>query len=437
MVVTAEPVRASRGPGTHLGARTRATPVRLRLVAVELVVLTLLMGLVAGLAANDRHASSAAAWHSAEPLLVDAQAIDTSLSDADTTAGGSFLQGRLEPAALQARYMSDLSQASASLATASQQAGTDPTVTTSIATLAEDVPMYTSLVSTATFNERQGFYPLAAAYLAEANNLMRARILPAAARLYAVEVAQLAGDEGHAVAAWPVVVSGLLLMVLLGSLIAVQRWLSRHFRRTLNVPLAVATVIVIVLGLWFLVAVLSQGSGVDRASADGSGPVALYTQARIRALEMRGDDELTLLTRDSVAEYQEDYSTAAAHLQRALAVAATGAGPAEHAQLTRIAGAFHAYGATHARIRRLDTSGDLGGAVALASGTGPTDLPAVSERLDAVLADGIGSSQQAFDDAMSGATGDIAALLWAIAVFSVLAAALVLIGIEPRMAEYR
>ena len=107
------------------------------------------------------HTATSAASQTAEPLVVEAQAIDTYLSDADTTAAGSFLQGQLQPASLRTRYMTDVAHASASLAARGPGGGSDPAVASAIRSVAVNLPIYTGLVQTATFNERQGYYPLA------------------------------------------------------------------------------------------------------------------------------------------------------------------------------------------------------------------------------------------------------------------------------------
>ena len=439
MALTVAPPATSGAPiRRRIGAATKSsTPTRLRLIAVGCAGLTLLAGVVGMVTVSTRHAATVAAWQTAEPLTVDAQAIDTSLADADTTAAGSFLGGQVESGALHARYLADLAQASSTLAGTAQQVGSDPALAASLRTITTGLPTYTGLVATATLEQRQAHYPLAAAYMAEASNLMRTEILPAAAHLYATERARLAADQATAVGSWSVWLTGLLLLALLGSLLVAQRWMSRTFRRRVNVPLAVATLLVLVAGVWFAVAVTAQGVGVDSAGVDGSGPVGTYTQARILALELRADDELTLLSRDSVSSYQADYGTAAAHLVRLLTEPASGVSPSERTGLSTASGAYDGYRLAHDQIRRTDTVGDLVGAVRQASATGPTDLPAVSVRLDQTLAQDIASSQQTFDQGMAGAAGDIGGLVWMVGGLALLAAALIVLGVRPRIGEYR
>ncbi len=437
VVVAAQPFEATRKTINRMTSRAASTPGRLRLISVSLALLTLVTGAVAALAVSTRQAATAASWQGAEPLLVKAQSVDTALSDADTTVAGSFLKGRIEPASLRQRYLTDIADASAALAAAAQEAGHDPVVAASIRTLSVDLPVYTGIVQTATFNERQGSYPLAAAYLAEANALMRAKILPAASFVYDTERGALAGDQSGALRAWLVWLAVLFVIALVVSLVATQRWLSNRFRRTVNVPLLITTGLVVILGVWSAVGLLAQDAGVDRARAEGSVPVAAFTTARILATQARGDDELTLLTRDSVSSYQSDYDSVAGSLHRVLAEPGPGVSPGERAEFTRAASAFDAYRSAHGQVRRLDASGDLNAAVALVSDSGTPGIDGSAARLESVLDGGIGSAQREFDRTTSGAADDLDGVVWGLAVGSVLAAVLILVGVRRRIEEYR
>ena len=414
----------------------RSTPARLRLITAALVGLALLTGLLAALATTQRQSATSASWQTAEPLMVTAQDIDTSLSDADTTAAASFLQPKLESVALQDRYSGDITKASADIAIAAQQAGGDPSVGKALETLSTDLPVYTGIVSTANFNERETFYPLAAAYLAEANNLMRANLLPAAAQVYATETRRLGSDQSQAVSPWLATVAVGAFLVLLGALVMTQRWLSRRFHRTWSVALAAATVVVFGIGLWTTVSFVTQNTGANDAQTTGSQPVSTFTQARILALRARADDELTLLTRaGSDSTYQNDFRSTQAALKR-LVIADGNANSAERQQLAVARGDFGAYETVHAQIRQ-DDPDKFSNAVNLASGPAPADLPAASGRLNAALASGIQDGQANFDDAAPAASSDLDGLVWAIAVGTVLVAGLIVIALRQRIEEYR
>jgi len=437
--MTAPLSRATVRPKAQLELARRATPVRLRFAAVAIALLALLTGLVAALATTQRQSATSAAWQQAEPLMVTAQAVDTSLSDADTTAAASFLQGqRVEPPALQSRYQGDLTRAGADVAVAAREAGSDPAVAASLETLSTDLPVYAGIVQDFNFNERQASYPLAAAYIAEANNLMRTSILPAAANVYGTESERLADDQSQGVSPFLAIVAVLALIVLLVVLVLAQRWLSQRFHRTWNVALAIATVIVLALGLWFTVALVSQNSGVNAAQANGSRPVSTFTQARILALRARADDELTLLTQDSDSTYQSDYTSTAAALRHLLDSSASSGGSSASIELARAKAAFGSYAAVHGQIRHEDTAvHNLSAADELASGSGAGRLPLISSNLNSDLSSGITTSQATFDNTTSAAASDLDGLIWGLAIGAVLVAALILIGFQPRIAEYR
>jgi len=440
VTVTASPIRVTRQAGARVRSVRRTTPVLLRGAAVSVAILALVAGLIAALATSERQGATTASWQNAEPLMVTAQTVDTSLSDADTTAAASFLQGPLEPTALEHRYQTDLALASADVAVAAREAGSDPAVAASLETLSTDLPVYAGIVQDADFNERQALYPLAAAYISEANNLMRTSILPAAATLYGTEGSRLADDQSQGVSPLLAVIAALAFLALLVVLVVAQRWLSRRFHRTWNVALAASTVIVLALGLWFTVALTTQTNGVNSAQANGSRPVSTFTQARILALRARADDELTLLTRDSDPTYQADYTNTAEALRHLLDTPGSSlgvAGSSARTELARASAAFGSYASLHAQIRHDDLGGNLAGAVKLASATGAHDLPAVSLDLNNDLSDGITASQATFVNGTSGAASDLDGLIWALAIGAILVAALVLIGFQPRIEEYR
>jgi hypothetical protein len=436
--MTAPLSRATLRPKAQLELARRPTPVRLRFAAVVIALLALLTGLVAALATTQRQSATSAAWQQAEPLMVTAQAVDTSLSDADTTAAASILQKqRIEPAALQSRYQGDLTRAAADVAEAAREAGPDPAVAASLETLSTDLPVYAGIVQDANFNERYASYPLAAAYISEANNLMRSSILPAAAQVYGTESQRLADDQSQGVSPFLAIVAVLALIALLVVLVLAQRWLSQRFHRTWNVALAIATVIVLALGLWFTVALVSQNSGVNAAQANGSRPVSTFTQARILALRARADDELTLLTQDSVSTYQTDYTSTAAALGHLLDSSSLSGGSSGSKELAQAKAAFGSYAAVHGQIRHDDEANDVSAADELASGSGAGRLPLISSNLNSDLSSGITTSQATFDNTTSAAASDLDGLIWALAIGAVLVAALILIGFQPRIAEYR
>ncbi len=418
--------------------RRSSTPRKLWLCAGTLLLLAICFAVAAGVTAAGRSSATSAAAVKAEPLVVDAQSIDTYLSDADTTAAGSILQGHLPPEALVVRFRSDVAAASTALSATAQEIGQDPQSTAALRTIEVALPTYTQDVDAATFNQRQQFYPLAGAYMAEANNLMHTEILPAASQVYATERSQLVTDQSNAASPWAVVVVALLFIALLAGLVLFQRWLSGRFRRTLNVALVVGSTLAFVAGGWFLVAVIVQGADVNTAASTGTNPVTTFTQARIDALAMQADDELTLLSRDAVGSYQQDYQATSSHLTGLLATAKEQLPAADQPKIEAAQSALDAYESAHGLVRQKDQQdNDLVGAIQLATAEGPHSLPTTSQALDAMLVGDIASSQASFDNSTSSASGDLTGLVVGVALLSLAVAALIALGVWPRLSEYR
>ena len=152
-----------------------------------------------------------------------------------------------------------------------------------IATIAQQLPVYTGLVESARTNSRLDF-PVGAAYLRRASDLMRTSILPAATSVYE-DAAQppLPGlPVGHLADGWrrrarrP---AGLLVVLLLGS----QLLVARRTRRIVNLGLVGATVLVVALGAWALAAFDTQQDALVRSQREGSDQLVVLSTARILA----------------------------------------------------------------------------------------------------------------------------------------------------------
>src|SRR6516165_3047806 len=200
--VTRAPAVQRAWPRSRLDTAT--TPGRLGLLLVGLVLLSLAWGVLAALTA-EQHASAASDVVAvSEPLSLDAEQIYQSLSDADATAASAFLVGGLEPAADLQRYNADIAQAAVRIEAASALLGSSAARTQlpgqpskqatatgdDLATLSAGLPVYADEVGTARADNRIG-YPLGAAYLREASNMLRDTLLPAASDIYTKENGQL------------------------------------------------------------------------------------------------------------------------------------------------------------------------------------------------------------------------------------------------------
>ena len=408
------------------------TPRRLRIVSIALAIVAVTAGVVGGVAMLSRQDAANTAVGTAEPLVVDAQTLYVVMADANTTIAGGFLAGPVVPTSVQSGFDQDMSNASAALAAASQRAGTGSDVSQQLATLTSALPIYGEKIATAEEYNRQGF-PVGAAYLTEANNLMRTTLLPAASNLYAIEQARLAHDDDRASSSTLVAVVLILLAIVVLAALMMHIDVARRFRRVINVGLAVAILLVVGVGVWAVVAAVASGGAVSAAEHRGSSPLAALTEARILTQQARADDELTLVTRDSDSSYQKDYATTAAKLATLWVAPAQGWTSVERSDLSTAAGAWSTYGDWHNTIRSNDQSGHLPDAIS----EDQSNAAPAAALVDAPLRAGVSTAVTSFGRDDRSASTDLSGLALGCLVLMVIAAAAVLIGVEPRIREYR
>jgi hypothetical protein len=430
MLTSVEAVSSDALPVDLAPARRRrwTTPRVLRSARAITAVLVV-FGLALGVAmVLSRHAATENARSSTGERLIDAHSLSIALSGADASAAGAFLTTGAAMDALDARYRSNLADATDRLARLSLGTDLASPEAADLHTLTSGIPTYAGLVETARANNRQGL-PVGAAYLAEASSLLRTTLLPAADRLYADQRQQLATAYDAATAGPLFAVTLSILVIGLLALVALQWWLSRRFRRTFNVPLLGATILVVVIALWVAIALSAQSRSLDAARVEGSNEIETLTQARIMAQRLRADDELTLVTRDTVPAYQQDYAATAQALQSTLDASAS----------PNLAAAdVSALQAIHDQIRNADSvQGDPGTAIDLNSGDGPDRAPAIAARLDATLTAAESTTSSTFTSRSADALDRFAGLIPGLVLTAGLTVLALFIGTRRRLAEYR
>ncbi|HJQ45568.1 MAG TPA: hypothetical protein VJ870_04465 [Amycolatopsis sp.] len=427
----------ARRPVREATELAKTTPGVLSGFLLALVVVGLLAGLFTALSVQRRAQALDDLATSSGPLTAAAQEIYRSLSDADATSTGAFLSAGLEPAQTRQRYEADIAQASNALAIAI--AARDPADVTApgspLATLSEQLPVYTGLIETARATNRQGL-PLGAAYQREASNLMRTRLLPAAQALYQSENDQLSADQDRAGAVpWLEI---LLALVVLALLVVAQRYLSRHTNRVFNAGLLVATAAAVVSLLWVLVSAFAARADVGDSRTDGSAQADTLARAHIATLNARADETLTLVARGAGQAYQDDY----VKLTRSLGTLLDGARSAatDSAVADRVAAAVtdtKTWTDAHVDIRGADDSGDYTTAVRLAVEQVPGGAAPAFDKVDADLRDATDRTRATFGEKITDASGALSGTVAAVIVFAVAVAAGSAAGIWRRLKDYR
>jgi hypothetical protein len=451
-------VGVSPGPGTRAPAAPRArwrsrldpaaTPAKLRLLLVFLVIVSLAWGVVAALTA-DQHASAAASVVAvSEPLSLDAEQIYQSLSDADATEANAFLSGGLEPTAARQHYDADIAQAAIRIEAASALVGSSAARTQlpspkqstggsaigdDLATLSAELPVYTDEVGTARADNRLGL-PLGAAYLREASALLRGTLLPAASDIYAKESGLLTSSSAQATGL-PLIVIALIVGLGVGYLLyRSSRWLTGHTHRVINSGLLIAAVAGLVSLVWLAAAFTVGRTELLHAQQHGSGPAQAFARADVAALQAHADESLTLIDNSGDDSYQQDFLAQ----QKLLGpgpgtlLAAVEASPGNGG--TTAAAQAQAWYQAHAALRALDDGGQHAAAVNSAlSGDAATKFA----ELSITLSNGINADQAIFASSARQGRDEFTGLPAGMIVASLVMTAGCAWGLSRRLAEYR
>ncbi|GAA4603095.1 hypothetical protein BJY16_004492 [Actinoplanes octamycinicus] len=412
--------------------RRLATPDLYRLIAVALIVLGVGLGGTALATVHHRAALTEDITTLSGPLSVGAQELYRSLSDADATAATAFLSNGAERTELRRRYLDDIARASAALTVATRDA--DDADAARLAVLTAQLPVYTGLVETARSYNRLGT-PLGGAYLREASALMRQTLLPQAQGLFASAQGRVDGAQRDATGfPWPVLLLGVLTVA---GLVGAQVLIARRTNRVFNVGLVAASLVALVVLAWSATALSAAAGRVDAGRGEGSALVSALADGRRLALQARADEALTLIARGSGAAFEKDYVAVMADLDRVLGTAAAHAPAADRRLIEQAREHADRWSDMHRNLRELDDRGDYLGAVAQATATGKTDLPAAFEQLDSAISTALATANERVDKQAGQGDSALTGLEIGLLLLTGGLAAAVILGFRPRLREYR
>jgi hypothetical protein len=426
-------------PFVRRWVRRLTTPQLYRLVTAGLVVIGLGAG-IAGLAtARHRSALLSDITGVSGPLSVDAQDLYRSLSDADATAANAFLTNGVEPAELRRRYLDDIARATAALTVALRDA--DDGDAARLAVLADQLPVYTGLVETARSYNRLGV-PLGAAYLQEASGLMRQTLLPAAQDLFdSAQRRLIAAQRDAAGFPWAVLLLG---VVTIASLVAAQVLVARRTHRIFNVGLVAASLVAVISLGWSSTALVLAARQVETGHREGSALVSLLADARRAGLRARADEALTLIARGNGAAFEKDFDAVLTDLigpdgtggllGSALSQAPTAA---DRAFIEDARGQARRWRDLHDKVRELDDSGEYPKAITAATDTGPESLSTAFGALDAAMTGALASTNERVGRHAGRADSALGGLEAALVLLTGGLMVAVIMGIRPRIGEYR
>ncbi len=415
--------------------RPSATPGKLRLLLVGLVLVCLGWGALAALTVSQHASAADNASATSEPLSLDAQQLYQSLADADVTVSTGYLYGRTEPFADRQRYLRDIAAVTADLKAVTAASG-NSAIGGSLDTLSAALPVYTGYVEDGEIYNSLG-YPAGGSFTEVASEEMDLTLLPAARSVYAQENARLAAASAQATGL-PLALISIVAGLAAGYILyRSQRWLSRHTHRTINGGLFLASLAGVAALVWLVVALAGGRADMLKATTHGSGPAETLAQADIAALQARGDETLNLISRSGDANFQQDFRTAQAQLDSLLTMAGTRSTAGATGSVTAARRASTAWFGVNQRAQQLDAVYDYGAETQLETGSGPGTAGPLFGQLEADIGSAISADQAVFTSNAAAGSDAFSGLEAGIIVLALVMAVACGWGLSRRLAEYR
>jgi hypothetical protein len=397
------------------------------------------------------------------PSIIEAQHIKAALADMDANAANELLgaPGTM-PEAVKA-YESRREEAARALIAAAENITYGESERAPIQSLQVGLGTYERMVQRARDLHESGDMKSVAAY-GDAAKLMDETLLPAADALDKAnnDVLERAYEGQSGKSSWARALLVLTGLVAMGGLLAVQVFLTRRTRRTLNALLAAATLLVAGTLVYAVSSMGAEQRQLKAAKEDAFTSIHALWRARSIAYWANGDESRYLLNPARAAEHERHFVTkteAMAKLPAGMnleAVAAaerrethvegfsghladelnniTFAGEREAAIATLLH--FEEYLGLDRQIRQLERGGKHREAVELCTGSKEGQSNWAFDRFDKALGATLDINQAAFESAVSKGFSALDGLEIQVSVMAAAIAVLIFLGLAGRIREY-
>ncbi len=460
MSVTLTPPSPSTTPSLPpWRTKTRTTPGRLWLLFGMACLSIFALWLVANASIDRTRQAIQTVGKDAVPSVVAAQQIRAAMADMNASSANVFISSG-DNVLLKGQYDKQRAAANDNLIAAAQNITYGDAERTPILVITDGLETYNGLIKAARTKGR----PNGIKDLIAASDLMHTTLIPAADTLDQVNFDHLnaAYDAARARAVATQVELYAAGGLVLAALLVTQIYLMRRTRRVFNLPLVLATVLLVGLVGGLSRALAAQNEDLRAANRDCFDSIHALSKARSVAYDANADESLYLL---GLPPSEEASYTASFHAKANLladvpvteAILATaGTQPknltfsgflgvelrnitfvGEQAAATDELRTWGQYIALDTQIRALETSGHHAQAIALCTGTKPGQSDYAFAQFDAALGKTLGINQDQFKRTVDKAFAGLRPLPFASAVAALLMIVLTWLGIAPRLREYQ
>jgi hypothetical protein len=468
-------------PGRAGGGLALTTPLIMRASLVALAAAQILFWIVGALVITDARQGVRTIGHDTAPSVVAAQAIRAHLANLDASAANAALTRG--PARVQAwkDYAAEQAILSDYLVSAAQNITYGDAERTPILTIGTGAQRYADLIGQARAlmdapDSKPGGAPDAAlSLIRRASGLLNSELLPAADALNDANETVLDDTWARRRAAFTEENLGLVAAALpaCAVLVALQFWLAARTNRILNPGLLAATLVMAAATIWAVTDAGSSASALTSAKQDAFDSIRAIWKARAIAYSANADESYFLLDptekaryglsfKDKIAELADSdvlgEASRRSYLDRRVSPFQRRGCVNDHQQVfggllgaellnvtfegecEAAADAYYTladYLHVDSQIRDLDAAGRRDAAVALNVGVAPGQSNHAFGVFDEALGKIIDINQSAFAASIALAERRLAPLPWLIGIGGALAWLFALLGLRPRMNEYR
>lgn len=452
--------------------RIRTLPGRIRGIAFLAVLAVAAMFTVSWFAVADARDGLRVIGHDAGPQVVATGDLYYALSDMDAQLAAVLLMGRENLGAGRTKalqvYDQRRSEAHRALLQGSNLARNDPAEQQTARSMLDALGRYEQLAGQALqLDQRQSHAagppsPEVGALYRQATDLMKLDVLPKAYNLTLDNgtTVRRTYESKHAAVltgrAWVLLAGAVLVIVL----VALQGYLALHFRRLVNPVLALATLATLVLVAVTVGVLTSQAAHLRKAKEDGFDSVLSLSRARAISNSANADETRYLLDPGLADTYEQVYldksqeilyvpagNLGAYYKQLDQRVAARSGfmgflgGEAQHvtlpgqrAALDRTLQGYEGVQHDDSRLRSLATSpGGRHAAIELRMDKASRDFASYDQALVSLTA----IHQKAFSDAIRAGDDGLGGWSVGLPAAAVVLVVLILVGVRPRLSEFR
>jgi len=435
-----------------------ATPVRLRIWTTSLVAGALAVLAATSIGLTQLRSEVRAISGQSAPIAATASDLYFALSDLEAQVArlvmidnGAGLSDNQLDALL--TYNRRGAQADADIQRIINAASTDAD-RTAARHLLDELALYRQLAWQALAVERQEatgipgqLPPAALGYYTHATNVLHFELLPTAKLLResSRDALDSSYDDQRTTALWGTTLTLVLGLALVTLLVFVQVRLAVRYRRLVNPMLALATLITVGLVVSATFVFTDETARLNRAQTEQFTPYLDLTAAQAVSYDAAADTSRYLLS-GNLAYYAQDFGTKSDCLVKGGACGPDGdvldIGLSQAAGLTAaqrqdVLARWTVYQQDHERVLARADAGQVDTAISTLTGIRRGDAAFDFFYFDAAMTDLTTARRQAYDTALAGAGDEVR--VWPIlaAVLMAVVAALALLGMRPRLAEYR